>query len=238
MGKFKTELHCHNSEVSNCAGENAADTVKKYIKYGYSTIVVTNHLARSNFRHMGYGDEASWEEKSGMYIAGYEKMKEAAAGRINILFGAEIRFDELENDYLVFGMTPEFLMSHPDIYAMKLPEFYNEINHPNRFITIQAHPMRFHMQHVFPWHVDGWEIYNGHPDNESYNDAAIAYSKYFPAKIFTSGSDHHDANHIPDAGIETDFEIKTMDELMDVFRSRNYTLIEDEATRQASKMRE
>ena len=43
---------------------------------------------------MGYGDDSSWEEKAGLYIAGYEKMKEAAAGRINILFGAEIRFDE------------------------------------------------------------------------------------------------------------------------------------------------
>ena len=236
MGKFKTELHCHTSEVSACAGESAADTVEKYIKYGYKTLVVTNHLAEPNFSHMGFGD-ASWEEKAAMYIAGYEKVKEAAAGRLNVLFAAEIRFNELENDYLLFGMTPEFLLAHPDMYHLSLHDFYEQINHPNRFIIIQAHPMRFHMQHVFPWDVDGWEIYNGHPDNESYNDAAIAYSKYFPSKIFTSGSDHHDKNHIPDAGIETDYEIKTMDELMDTFRRRSYTLIMDEETRLASKMK-
>ena len=95
MKKYKTELHCHTSEVSHCAGESAADTVEKYLKYGYSTLVLTNHLARSNFRHMGYGDDTSWEDKAKFYIEGYYKMKEAAAGRMNILFGAEIRFDDL-----------------------------------------------------------------------------------------------------------------------------------------------
>ena len=235
MKKYKTELHCHTSGVSHCAGESAEDTVEKYIRYGYSTIVLTNHLSRSNFRHMGYGDDASWDEKVGLYVEGYRRMKEASDGRLNILFGAEIRFDELENDYLLFGITPEFLAEHPDLYAMKLPDFYNEINHPNRFIIIQAHPMRFKMTHVFPWFIDGYEVYNGHPHNESYNNAARAYAEYFPAKIFTSGSDHHDADHFPAGGIETDYEIKTMDQLMDAFRARSFTLIEDEEVRLGSK---
>ena len=230
MQKFKTELHCHTSEVSCCANEPARDTVEKYLEYGYSTIVVTNHLAESNFRNMGYGN-SSWEEKAKFYIDGYEKMKDAAAGRLNILFGAEIRFDELENDYLLFGMSPEFLLSHPGMCQMKVGEFYEKINHPNRFIIIQAHPMRFHIQHVYPWQIDGYEVYNGHPHNESYNKAARAYAEYFPAKIFTSGSDRHDKSHFPAGGIETEYEIKTMDELMDTFRARSYTLIENEEIR-------
>ncbi|MBQ7715124.1 MAG: PHP domain-containing protein [Clostridia bacterium] len=235
MKKYKTELHCHTSEVSHCAGESAADTVEKYLKYGYSTLVLTNHLARSNFRHMGYGDDTSWEDKAKFYIEGYYKMKEAAAGRMNILFGAEIRFDELENDYLLYGMSPEFMISHPDMYAMTVGEFYEKINHPNLFIIIQAHPMRHKMQHVYPWFVDGWEVYNGHPHNESYNRAAKAYAEYFPNKIFISGSDHHDKDHYPAAGIETDFEIKTMDELMATFRSKDYSLIEEEDIRLGNK---
>ena len=233
--KFKTELHCHTSEVSHCAGECASDTVEKYLRYGYSTVVLTNHLASPNFRRMGYPDDSPWEDKAKMYIDGYYKMKEAAAGRLNVLFGAEIRFDELENDYLLFGMSPEFLLSHPDMYKMSLSEFYNEINHPNRFIIIQAHPMRYHMQNVLPWFVDGWEVYNGHPEQESHNNAARAYGEYFPAKILISGTDHHDASHFPAGGIETDYEIKTMDELMDTFRARSYTLIEDEEIRLGNK---
>ena len=223
MERFKTELHCHTSEVSHCAGESAADTVEKYLRYGYSTLVLTNHFASPNFRRMGYGDD------------GYYKMKEASRGRMNILFGMEIRFDELENDYLVFGMTPEFVAENPDMYKMSVGEFYEKVNHPNRFIIIQAHPMRFHMQHVLPWHVDGWEVYNGHPHNESYNRAARAYAEYFPSKILTSGSDHHDANHYPAGGIMTDYEIKTMDQLMDTFRARSYTLIEEEDIRTGGK---
>ncbi len=234
MEKYKTELHCHTAGVSHCANEGPEETVEKYLRYGYSTVVLTNHLANSNFARMGYG-EASWREKAGMFIDGYEKLKRAAAGRLNILFGAEIRFDELENDYLLFGMTPEFLIDHPGMLEMSVGEFYDKINHPNRFIIIQAHPMRFKIQHVFPWHIDGYEVYNGHPHNESYNKAARAYAEYFPAKIFTSGSDHHDTDHFPAGGIETDFEVKTMDELMDAFRSRSFTLIEDEEIRTGSK---
>lgn len=234
MAKFKTELHCHTSEVSHCAGENASDTVEKYLKYGYKTLVLTNHLSRANFKRMGYGDRP-WEDKAKMFIDGYEKMKEAARGRMNILFGAEIRFDDLENDYLLFGLTSEVLLDNPDMYGMTVGEYYDKINHPNWFIIIQAHPMRFHMQNVLPWYVDGWEIYNGHPDNESHNRAARAYAEYFPSKIYTSGSDHHDANHFPAGGIETDYEIKTMDDLMNTFRARSYTLIEEEEIRLGNK---
>ncbi len=235
MEKYKTELHCHTSEVSHCAGECAADTVEKYLRYGYSTVVLTNHLARSNFRRMGLGDDAPWSEKAKLFVDGYYKMKETARGRLNVLFGAEIRFDELENDYLLFGLEPEVLFEYPDIYAMSVGEYYDKINHPNRYIIIQAHPMRFHMQNVLPWHIDGWEVYNGHPHNESRNNAARAYAEYFPSKIFTSGSDHHDADHFPAGGIETEYEIKTMDQLMDTFRARSYTLIEDEEVRLGNK---
>ena len=235
MVKFKTELHCHTSEVSSCAGECAADTVEKYLKYGYSTIVLTNHFASPNFRHMGYGDDTPWSEKAKFYCDGYYKMKEAARGRLNVLFGAEIRFLVRTMCKAMKKLTPEFVTEHPDMYKMSVAEFYEKINHPNRFIIIQAHPMRPRMQHVWPWHVDGWEVYNGHPHNGSYNRAARAYAEYFPGKIYTSGSDHHDADHFPAGGIETDYEIKTMDQLMDTFRAKSYTLIEEEDIRLGNK---
>lgn len=234
MAKFKTELHCHTSEVSRCASENAEDTVEKYLKYGYKTIVLTNHLSRGTFNTDELRD-APWEKKAEYFINGYYKMKEAAGDRMNILFGAEINFPQNNNDYLLFGMTPEFLMEHPDMHMMDLAAFYNEINHPNRFIIIHAHPMRWNCQIMYPWFVDGWEIYNGHPENESHNKVSKAYSEYYPNKIMTSGSDHHDPAHFPAGGIETDFEIKTMDELMATFRSKEYTIIEEEEIRLGTK---
>ena len=234
MPKFKTELHCHTSEVSRCAGENAADTVEKYIKYGYSTVVLTNHLSRGTFNTDELRD-APWETKAAHFINGYNIMKEAAGDRLNILFGAEINFPENNNDYLVFGLTPEILLEHPDMHLMNLETFYNEVNHPHWMITIHAHPMRWRCQIMYPWFVDGWEIYNGHPRNQSHNEVTKAYAAYYPNKIVTSGSDHHDPEDFPDGGIETDFEIKTMEELMATFRSKEYTIIEEEEIREGTK---
>ena len=37
---YKTELHCHTAEASTCAHETAAATVEKYIRHGYTTLVL------------------------------------------------------------------------------------------------------------------------------------------------------------------------------------------------------
>ena len=49
--------------------------------------------------------------------------------------------------------------------------------------------------------------------------------------MVTSGSDHHDSNQYPDAGILTDEPITSNKQLLEVLKSGNYELIRDENTR-------
>lgn len=230
--KFKTEMHCHTSEVSLCALENARNTVDKYVKYGYKTIVLTNHL--SPFSFSPEMSQKTWKEKIDFYVDGFEKMKKEAEGKLNILFSAEVRFRECNNDYLLYGIDPDFLYAHENFYEMPLSKFYSECVYPERLL-IQAHPFRTYMLVEPSYYVDGWEVYNGHPQQASHNDAAEAFANYYPNKHKTSGSDHHAAEHYPAGGIETDFEIKNNEDLLKVLRSGKYTLIKDEDVRLGKK---
>ena len=113
---FKTELHCHSAEVSNCAHAYADYIVDRYISEGYSTIVLTNHFNKETFKNKRFDMlDAPWDEKVDYFMNGYHKMVEAAAGRINIILGMELRFFCEINDYLVYGITEEFLRAHPEM---------------------------------------------------------------------------------------------------------------------------
>lgn len=229
--KYKTELHCHSKEVSPCANEPAENIVEKYVRYGYSTIVLTNHLSR--FAMDSAVPNGTWREKAEFFIDGYRKLKKAAEGKLNILLGAEIRFPQHNNDYVIYGLTEEFLLSHENVYDTDVFTFHD--NTWQDIITIQAHPFRCNQHIIFPWCVDGWEVYNGHPDQNSANEAAKAYAATHPGRIYTSGTDHHDDNHFPAGGIITDFEIKTNKQLLNVLRGGYYTLIEEEDIRLGKK---
>lgn len=60
--KYKTELHCHTSEISACSRETGAEVAAKYIAHGYTTLVVTNHFEKWSFEHRFPGD--TWNRSS------------------------------------------------------------------------------------------------------------------------------------------------------------------------------
>ena len=43
MEEFKTELHAHTAETSNCGVATAKALVEGYIGAGYKTVVITDH---------------------------------------------------------------------------------------------------------------------------------------------------------------------------------------------------
>ncbi len=58
--KFKTELHAHTAETSNCGKASAEELVEAYIKNGYSTVVITDHLSTHTYFKYNY-DKLSWD---------------------------------------------------------------------------------------------------------------------------------------------------------------------------------
>ncbi len=217
--KYKTELHCHSRDASGCANECAEGIAEKYISAGYTTVVLTNHFSPSN------GDENRWEEKIEKRWNAVEKLRAAAGDRLNILMGLEVRFYENWNDYLVFGLEKEHLISNRDFLKMGIKAF-SAMARENGILVIQAHPFRFDMTVTRPELIDGIEVYNGHPWHNSNNDIALAWAEKY-GKIQTSGTDHHDVVHVPRGGILTDFPITSVGGLIEVLKSGEYELIRE-----------
>lgn len=216
---FKTELHCHSKDISECARVSTQEIIDTFVNAGYSTIVLTNHFSSGTMKFVGAADWCEWVDK---YISGYEKLKNDANGKLNILLGMELRFNENCNDYLVFGATEEFLKKHPNIFEMN-PHSFHEIAKENGCLFVQAHPFRNGMTVIRPDALDGVEVFNGHFGHDSRNDIAEAWADKF-GLIKTSGTDFHYITSPANGGILTENEITTMDELIEVLKSGNYTL--------------
>ncbi len=222
---FKTELHLHSSEVSNCGHVAAENIVKFYKEAGYDTVVLTNHMSKFTFRkeNKGAWDGMTWDEKVKFFLDGYYKLKDVSGDRLNIILGIELRFHKCDNDFLVYGVTEEFLKQSGDLMEMSL-KTVKPIFEKNNILIYQAHPFRNGMEIMKPALLDGIEVFNGHPNQESRNNFARLWAEKFSLPGI-SGSDYHHPYQKPNGGILTDNEIKTNDDLVSVLRSGNYQLI-------------
>ena len=217
--QYKTELHAHTSEVSPCGNLTAREVAERYIAAGYTTLCVTNHYCDYVIDNAG----DTWEKKIDHFLSAYRLMKEHAGDRLCVLLGCELRFVGSANDYLIIGCTEEFLRAHPDLHRMSLRDF-SALAHENGILIVQAHPFRNGMTVVNPEYLDGVEAFNGHCNHHSRNRIADAWAKLY-GLIRTSGTDFHHPEQNADGGIITDTPIRTMEQLVDVLKSGNYTLI-------------
>ena len=217
---FKTELHCHSNDISACARVDADIIIEKFTSAGYSTLVLANHFNSSTYTH---NKCESWNEWIDKYIGAYNLLKEKAKGKLNILLGMELRTNENINEYLVFGVTEKFLRENENIFKMNIWDVH-KLTSENGMLLIQAHPFRDSMTVTNPKALDGVEVFNGHMGHDSRNDIAEAWANKF-SLIKTSGTDFHYADVPANAGILTENEITTMDELVAVLKSGNYELV-------------
>lgn len=222
---YKTELHCHSSEFSRCSGQSGADKAEMYIENGYTTVVLTNHFCSYYPEHKDYPAFVRH------FFEAAEVMREAAGDRLNVITGMELTFKESGNDYLVYGMTEELLLSIPEIFDMGLQKFFHWADE-HGVLVIQAHPLRFGIATRQPWYLHGIEVYNASHDNfcnkaaDLWADLCEREYNYKDVRfIRTSGSDHHSKGQWANAGIETEMEIKDMAQLVDVLRNGEYTLL-------------
>ena len=217
---YKAELHCHCKEISLCADANVDIVAKKYLDAGYSTIVLTNHFNRDTIRNRDYKDYNDFLDQ---YIGAAEKLQDRVGSKIKVLLGMEIRFDSNWNDYLVYGMTPEFLREHLDILDMPLNSFHELVNQ-NGMLLFQAHPFRFGMTTINPQNLDGIESHNGHLHHNSNNDIATAWAKKY-GLLCSAGSDYHHERDNPTSGILTEKPIQSQEELLSALRSGSFEII-------------
>ena len=212
---FKTEMHMHTFESSPCCDLPSEQIAEKYLAAGYTTLVVTDHYTP--------GLCQSCEDvhaRVAKHTAGYRRMRELLDGCIHVLYGFELRFEGANNDYLVYGLDPEFLIAHPSICTLSRREAIDRI-HTFGGLIYQAHPFRDHMTVLDPAGLDGIEVFNAHNHHDSRNYLAYAFAKQngLPG---VAGTDLHHSYHSASAGIITPEPITTTEELVAALRSGSY----------------
>lgn len=225
-GAYKTDLHCHTSEMSGCAKENAVDTINKYVEHGYTSLVITNHCENTRIHApLDYRYRYdSYEELINKIYDAIDYTKEVAGDRLYILSGFELCNSETENDYLIYGLTREQALGF-DLCFSKMEAVSRYVRECGGVI-IQAHPMRMDMTLVHPELVDGYEIYNSSKNWLYVNNMAALWVQITggDGKILTAGNDHHNPKDIPTAGILTSKPITNDAELIRVLKEKDFLI--------------
>lgn len=216
--QFKTELHAHTCEVSPCARVTAPEVAERFIAQGYTSLVITNHYCDYVIDNL----LGTWQEKMDHYLHPYHLMREYAGDRLNVILGCELRFEGSINDYLIYGMTEEFLRQNPELHKMSLRSF-STLARESGMLVVQAHPFRNGIMIVNPEYLDGMETFNGTPICDGRNTVAAAWAKRY-GLICTSGSDFHTPDQSGYGGILTNAAIRSEKDLVAVLKSGDYIL--------------
>lgn len=185
---YKYETHVHTFPVSVCAKVSAVDTVKFYKEKGYDGIFITNHFIGGS---INIASDTPYEEKIKFFATDYEKAKKIGDEiGIKVFFGLEDGY--MGSDFLVYGLTPEWLLEHPEIADMKFSEKLSLYAEGGALI-VHAHPFReaSYIDHIrlFPRHVHGVEVHNA-SRGEFENRMAREYADNYGLGHL-AGSDNH-----------------------------------------------
>ena len=217
---YQLELHCHCAGVSACAHAQPDTVIARYRAAGYHGLVCTNHINIATFAAM---EDRPWPEKVAHFMTGYRQMQQAAGNDLTVLLGCEINLTGAGNDYLIYGVTEDWLLELGDPRRMKLRELSERV-HADGLMIFQAHPFRYGMTLMDERLLDGIETHNGHRFHDSHNDMAAAWASLKGLRRI-SGSDFHDPDSAIAGGILTETPITDNAVLLQTLRAGNYHLI-------------
>ena len=223
---FITETHLHTSEVSFCGAIRSNEMIKIYKDAGYSTVCITDHFMSRFFESLV---DIPWEDKVTAFMTGYYRAKKAGDDLgVNVIFAPEFHLKSSPNDYIVFGLEREFLNAHPELIHMTIEEFY-PLARENGLFVVQAHPHRDGVCYPTPDYVDALEAYNSNPRHNDFSDktAELAKARNLPV---TAGSDAHRPEDVARAGLISENEIKTSEELVELIKSGKAKIYKREET--------
>ena len=184
---YRIELHAHTTPVSLCSQVTPEEMVRTYKGLEYDGVVITNHFVNQP----DLGSKQEYMDRYMKDVADTQEWGEKLGLRVYL--GAEIRFNENVNDYLVFGVDRAMLEEIYDLLPYGVEHFRRHYAMPDS-LFIQAHPLRNGIQPVDPALLDGIEAFNMHPNHNSRVGKSAACVKEYPHWIITAGSDFHHPN--------------------------------------------
>ena len=209
---YQYETHLHTFPVSRCAKADVRESLEFYKKLGYDGVIITNHFLDGN---INIEKERSYEEKIEFYFSDFEKATEIGKTiGIKVFCGVELSYGG--TDFLVYGLSKEWFLSHPEIMDMKKSEelaFMME----NGALIIQAHPYREakYIDHIrlFPRNVHGVETVNANR-TEMENKMAKIYAESYDLIPFAGSDNHSGSKQKKLAGVCCEDPISSMEEFI------------------------
>ncbi len=213
--RYKIELHAHTSPASGCSELVPAEFIRRLKAADYDTVCVTNHFYAG-------GAFMKSDDPVGKYMEDFYRAKELGeAEGMTVLLGAEFRFHENSNDYLVFGIDEAFLRETVSQFSLTFREFYDKYKSPDRII-LQAHPFRNGIVPMDGAHMDAIEAFNMHPGHNSRIATSSRYAYDEDVDLVTVGTDLHHPGHEGTSALRAKVKPATEAELVTLLRSRDY----------------
>ena len=216
--KYRIEMHAHTNPVSPCGEATPAELAEIYSKCNYDAIVLTNHFIYELLNKLPE------KEAIDRYLNDYELLsKECEKYAIKVLLGAEIRFCQNNNDYLLYGVDRELLEKTFDYLPKGIEAFGKEVK-SEKTVFIQAHPFRDGIEKVSSELLDGMEVFNMHPGHNARIGLASKYAEDNGMSIKIIGSDFHHkcVNHEGVGALRTKVLPEDSYELAEILKSGDY----------------
>ena len=188
------DMHAHTSGISHCCKAGARDIMLAAKAAGIDGLIISNHYQESYVTATPADFARAYADE---YY--YAKSFEAETG-VRLFFGIEVTAKLHENAHiLVYGMHPEFVLEHPEIYAYSLEKIYSLV-HEAGGLVVQAHPFRGGGRVQDINFLDGVEI-NCHPlYDATHCDRLIGIAHEEKCFVTCSGDYHADVPYRPVCG--------------------------------------
>ena len=228
-------MHMHTSEASACGKNTIHEMIEKYKSMGFSGAVITNHFYYGNTcidRSLPW--EKFVEEYSRPY---YEGQKTARELDFDLLFGIEGNLGG-GKEFLVYGVTPEFLYSRPGLienekneapYRLELLSRWSKEVREAGGILALAHPFRDRAYIKEPDFLpdtslfDAIEVYNLCNTDEDNEKAAAAFSK--SGHLLIAGGDLHNIGFDRAAAVAFPTRVHDENALAEALKKADFKLI-------------
>lgn len=207
------DMHAHTSGISRCCRADAAEVLHTARKAGIDGLVLCNHYQEVYVTDAG---AAAFAEE---YIAEYFHTKQIAdAMNFPLFFGIEVTAKLHGNAHiLIYGMTPEFLREHPEIYAYPLEKMARLV-HEGGGLIVQAHPFRAGGQLLDTAQLDGVEV-NCHPLYDATHCARLLDIAADKRLLVTCGGDYHADTYRAVCGTHFPHDTKSTDDIVRYLKS-------------------
>ena len=192
LGMLSIDMHVHTSGVSSCAKQTVEETIACKIKEGYDGMVLTNHCQSWYYAPSRVGHEKYIRSVLEEYARAVEYGKRR---NFRVYLGLEVTLlNPFYADWLLYGVTEEFLKNSPPLYMLSQKELF-EFCEKYGVLLVQAHPFRPvpYVERVYgvgeKEYLHGIEI-NCSEKDTIHKDRVVAIARE-NGLLITAGTDYH-----------------------------------------------